>query len=132
RLFDAADTVRGTVRIVAAMLRNTEVNSSVCTSAASDSSLLATDVADYLVRKGMPFRQAHHVVGALVGRAEESGRKLDELKLEDFREVDAHFETDVLGLFNLKNAMAHRNLIGAPGPKEVRRQLARWQKLLGL
>jgi argininosuccinate lyase len=130
RLFDAADTVRSTVRIVAAMLRNTTVNASSCAAAAADSALLATDLADYLVRKGMPFRQAHHVVGALVGRAEECGRKLHELALEDFRAIDPHFDEDVLSLFDLKNAMAHRNLVGAPGPKEVRRQIARWQKLL--
>jgi argininosuccinate lyase len=130
RLFDAADTVRSTVRIVAAMLRNTEVNAAVCAAAASDSSLLATDLADYLVRKEMPFRQAHHVVGALVGHAEEIGRELHELTLEHFRAIDPHFEADVLSLFDLKNAMTHRNVVGAPGPKEVRRQLARWQKLL--
>ncbi len=130
RLFDAVDTVRSTVRIVAAMLRHTEVNGSSCAAAASDSSLLATDLADYLVRKGIPFRRAHHAVGALVGRAEGQGRKLHELTLEDFQTVDSYFESDVLGLFDLKNAMAHRNLIGAPGPKEVRRQIARWQKQL--
>jgi argininosuccinate lyase len=130
RLFDAADTVRATVRIVAGMLRNTEINASACAAAASDSSLLATDIADYLVRKGMPFRQAHHAVGALVAHAEKSGRKLNELKLEDFRSIDSHFEVDILGLFDVKRAMEHRNLVGAPGPKEVRRQLGRWAKLL--
>lgn len=130
QLFDAADTVRSTVRIVAAMLRHIEVNAAVCDAAASDSSLLATDLADYLVRKGLPFRQAHHAVGALVARAEQNGHKLHELTLEDFRAVDSHFEADVLALFNVKTAMTHRNLIGAPGPKEVRRQIARWQKLL--
>jgi argininosuccinate lyase len=130
RLFDAMDTVRGTVRIVAAMLRHTEVNANACAGAAGDSSLLATDLADYLVRKGMAFRKAHHVIGALVALAEKSGRKLHELNLHDFQGIDPAFGPDVLKLFDLKQAMAHRNLIGAPGSREVRRQLARWSKLL--
>ena len=70
RLFDTADTVRACVRLMAAMLRHTSVNAGVCAAAASDSALLATDFADYLVRKGMPFRHAHHAVGAAVALAE--------------------------------------------------------------
>ncbi|HUE35888.1 MAG TPA: argininosuccinate lyase, partial [Candidatus Acidoferrum sp.] len=70
RLFDAVDTVRATTRLMAAMLRNTKVNRAACERAVSDPALLATDLADYLVRKGMPFRQAHHVVGAVVALAE--------------------------------------------------------------
>src|SRR6185369_12485740 len=79
RLFDTADTVRATVRIVTAMLRNTKVNRAACEAAASDPALLATDLADYLVRKGMPFREAHHVVGAVVALAEKSGKPLNQL-----------------------------------------------------
>jgi argininosuccinate lyase len=131
RLFDAVDTVRATVRIVAAMLRNTEVNELPCGAAASDSSLLATDLADYLVRKGLPFRQAHHAVGALVAAAEKKGKKLHELTSEEFREVEPTFRKDVLDLFDLKKAMAHREMIGAPGPKQVRSQLKRWRRVLG-
>ncbi len=130
RLFDAVDTVRGTVRIVAAMLRHTEVNPKACATAAADSSLLATDLADYLVRKGMPFRQAHHVVGAVVAHAEKAGKKLHELSAAEFHAIDPHFTTDILNLFNLNKAMVHRNLIGAPGPRQVKAQLARWTKLL--
>jgi argininosuccinate lyase len=131
QLFDAVDTIRGTVRIVAGMIRHTEVNASACAAAAADSSLLATDLADYLVRKGMPFRQAHHVVGALVATAEKKHKKLHELTLAEFQEVSAQFSADVLELFDLGSAMKHRSLTGAPGPKEVKRQLSRWSKLLG-
>ena len=74
RLFDTADTVRATVRLMAAMLRNTKVNRAACAAAASDPALLATDLADYLVSKGMPFRQAHHAVGAVVALAEKTGQ----------------------------------------------------------
>ena len=131
RLFDTADTLRATVRIVAVMMRNTTVNATVCGAAASDPALLATDLADYLVRKGMPFRIAHHVVGAVVKLAESHGRKLNELSMGDLQSIDAHFGEDVLDVFDLKKAMAQRNLTGAPGTKEVERQLSRWRKNLG-
>jgi argininosuccinate lyase len=130
RLFDTADTVRATVRIVAAMLRNTKVNRAACERAASDPTLLATDLADYLVRKGMPFRQAHHVVGAVVALAEKSGKPLNELTLAELQSVDKTFGRDAIGVFDLKTAMAKRNRTGAPGTKEVAKELTRWQEQL--
>jgi argininosuccinate lyase len=130
RLFDTADTMHATACLMAAMLRNTTVNKAVCTAAADDPALLATDLADYLVRKGMAFRQAHHVVGAVVALAEKTGKTLNQLTLTELRTVDKAFSRDALGVFDLKTAMAKRNLIGAPGTKEVARQLARWRKQL--
>jgi argininosuccinate lyase len=140
RLFDTADTVRATARLMAAMLRNVKVNKMACALAAGDSALLATDLADYLVNKGMPFRQAHHVVGAVVALAEKSGspsrsgakagKALNQLTLADLQSVDKTFGRDALNVFELKSAMAKRNFIGAPGTKEVAKQLARWRKQL--
>jgi argininosuccinate lyase len=129
-LFDSADTVRATVRILTAMLGNITVNTRVCHTAASDPALLATDLADYLVRKGMPFRQAHHAVGAVVALAEQTGCPLNELSLGQLQSVDRSFGRDAAKVFDLHQAMARRNIIGAPGTKEVRRQLARWRTLL--
>jgi argininosuccinate lyase len=131
RLFDTSDTVRACVSVCAAMLRNVAVNRKACLAAASDPALLATDLADYLVRKGLPFRQAHHAVGALVALAEKLGKPLSGLTLGEFQSVERHFASDVLKVFDLKRAMSRREMTGAPGPKEVRKQLARWRKLLG-
>ena len=130
RLFDSVDTVRTSVRLMAAMLSNTSVNRKACAAAAGDAALLATDLADYLVRKGMAFRQAHHAVGAVVALAERSGKRLNELTLAELRSVDKTFSADVMSVFDLKQAMGQRNLIGAPGTKEVKKQLARWRKRL--
>lgn len=130
RLFDTADHVRGTVRLVAAMLRHTALNAAVCANAASDPAMLATDLADYLVRKGMPFRKAHHVVGGIVMMAEQLTKPLDRLTLIELRSVDKTFGPDALAVFDLKRALAQRRLTGAPGTTEVRQQLARWRKLL--
>jgi len=131
RLFDTADTVRACVRLMSAMLLNTAVNKSACLAAASDPALLATDLADYLVQKGMPFRKAHHVVGAVVALAEREGKALNQLTLSALQSVDKTFQRDALTIFDLQHAMAKRNLPGAPGTKEVAKQLARWKKLLG-
>ncbi len=91
RLFDTADTVRAAVRLCAAMLEHTKVNRAACLAAASDPALLATDLADYLVRKGLPFRQAHHAVGALVALAERLGKPLNQLTLAELRSVERKF-----------------------------------------
>jgi argininosuccinate lyase len=130
RLFDTADTASACVRILADLLRHTTVNRGACAAAAGDPQLLATDLADYLVRKGRPFRQAYHAVGALVARAEKLGKPLNQLTLEEFKSGDSRFEADVHTLFNLQKASDRRNLIGAPGRKEVKKQLARWKKRL--
>ena len=130
RVFDTTDTVRTTVRLMTAMLRNTKINSPACAAAAGDPALLATDLADYLVKKGMPFRQAHHAVGAVVALAEKLGKPLNRLTFAELQSVDKNFGRDALGVFDLKSAMAKRNLIGAPGTKEVAKQLARWREQL--
>jgi argininosuccinate lyase len=131
RLFDTSDTVRASVRICAAMLENTSINRPACLKAASDPALLATDLADYLVRKGLPFRQAHHAVGALVAAAEGLAKPLNQLTLTEFQAVEKRFAPEVLKVFDLQRAMSRREMTGAPGTGEVRRQLARWRKLLG-
>ena len=130
RLFDTADTVRATTRLMAAMLSHTTINRAACAVAASDPALLATDLAEYLVRKGMAFRPAHHVVGAVVAQAEKAGKPLNQLTLAELQTVDKTFGRDALGVFNLKTAMASRNLTGSPGTKEVAKQLARWREQL--
>ena len=130
RLFDTADTVRACVRLMGAMLANTTVKPEVCRAAAADPLLLATDLADYLVRKGLPFRQAHHVVGAAVALAEREGRALDCLTLAEFRGISDRFEPDVREIFDLDRAMARRTLTGSPGTREVKRQIRSWQRRL--
>jgi len=130
RLFDSADTVRACLRLMAGMIANTTVDAERCRAAAADASLLATDLADYLVRKGAPFRQAHHVVGAAVAAAERLGKGLNQLTLAELRLVDKRFGEDVAEVFNLTKALAARRMTGAPGSEQVAAQLARWEKAL--
>ncbi len=130
RLFDTADTIRTTLRMCAAMIENTKVNVQSCRAAASDPALLATDLADYLVQKGVPFRQAHHSVGSLVALAERNGRKLNQLSLAELRSVEARFGPEALEIFDVNRALSRRNIVGAPGPREVKKQLAKWKRVL--
>lgn len=130
RLFDSADTVRAASRLMAAMIDTTAVNTKKCQAAASDPSLLATDLADYLVRKGLPFRQAHTVVGAAVALAEQKGKALNKLTARELTGLHPLFGADAAGVFDLQAAMSRRTMAGAPGTKEVARQLAHWRKQL--
>jgi argininosuccinate lyase len=130
RLFDTADTVRACVRLMGAMLANTKVNAAACADAARDPQLLATDLADYLVRKGMAFRQAHHVVGAVVAHCEQTGKALNELTAAEYQQFSDSFGDDILATFNLKKAMQCRKLTGAPGTGELAKQLVKWKRQL--
>ncbi|MBM3840696.1 MAG: argininosuccinate lyase [Verrucomicrobia bacterium] len=130
RVFDTADTVRSTARLMAGMLRHTSVERENCLRAASDPGLLATDLVDHLVRKGRSFREAHHDIGKLVALAEQTGKRLDELSLAKLRSVDPKLNTEALKIFDLHQALARRNLTGAPGTREVKRQLERWMMRL--
>ncbi len=130
RLFDTADTIRASVRLAAAMLEHTQANRPRCAAAAADSSMLATDLAEYLVSKGMPFRRAHHAVGALVAAAEGMGKGLHQLALLELQAVEPSFGSDVLEIFSLEKSLGRRNLVGGPAPVQVKRQLRRWRKIL--
>jgi len=130
RLFDSVDTARATVRIMDAMLRNVRVNQAACAAAASDPSLLATDLVDYLVLKGVPFREAHHVVGAVVALAERVRKPINQLSRTEFRAVHTAFGPDVFQLFDVAKALDRRTIIGAPGTRQVKSQIKRWQKSL--
>lgn len=130
RLFDSADTVRSCVRLMAAMLDHSTVHAARCLEAVSDPLLLATDLADYLVRKGMPFRTAHHVVGAVVAFAEKRRKLLNQVSLPEFKSVSSSFSKDVYEVFNLQRAMLRRTSTGSPGTKEVLARLRYWDRTL--
>jgi argininosuccinate lyase len=89
-----------------------------------DPGALATDLADYLVGKGLPFRDAHRAVGELVRSALEANKLLTELTLEELQDTSLHFSEDALSLLNVRSSLALRNIQGGTGPAAVRAQLA--------
>ena len=130
RLFDTASTVQNTLLIFAEMLGHIEVRADACQRAAADPLLLATDLADWLVRKGVPFREAHHLVGAAVGLAEKRKVPITKLKLTDWKKLSPVFDKSALDVFSLEKGLAARTTHGSPNPKLVKQQLVRWQQIL--
>jgi argininosuccinate lyase len=98
--------------------------------AASDPGLLATDLADYLVLAGLPFRQAHEVIGKLVAYCLEQNRGFTELKLEEFRRFSESFGPDIFLVLNVDRAIDRRTAIGAPSRKNVAAALEAWNAIL--
>lgn len=129
-IFDSIDTVKITLEVFAGMIGEAEVVSTAMAAAAADPMLLATDIADYLVLKGVPFRQAHEVVGKLVAHCIAGGKTFPELELKDYQLLCDAFTADVFDLFDLKKAMEARQATGAPSLTNIRKEIARWQALL--
>lgn len=122
-LFDSADTLQASLRVMADMLRHTRVNRQRCEAAARDPMLLATDLADWLVKQGMAFRQAHHVVGDMVKESERTGIGLPELAGKKLGRAAQR-------VFDVRRALAARKMVGAPSPARVRAEVARWKRTL--
>ena len=129
-LFDSVITVKDALRIFAAMLPEITVHADRMESAAGDPNLLATDLAEYLVKKGMPFREAHEAIGKLVARAVAAKRALNDISLLEMQEISPLFGDDVLKVFDVRASLAKRTAIGAPSPENVAAQIARWKSLL--
>jgi argininosuccinate lyase len=129
-LFDSVTTVKDALHTFAAMLPEISFNTGRMESAADDPNLLATDLAEYLVKKGMPFREAHEAVGKLVVRALGAKRALNNISLLEMQEISALFEDDVLKVFDVRASLAKRTAVGAPSPENVAAQIARWKSLL--
>jgi argininosuccinate lyase len=92
---------------------------------------LATDAAEYLVEKGVPFREAHEAVGAAAAFAARAGRPLVKLALAEWRRFHPRFGPDVVRCFDPERSLSRREITGAPGPRQVARQIARWERALG-
>ncbi|MCF3652273.1 argininosuccinate lyase [Synoicihabitans lomoniglobus] len=129
-VFDSFDQTMMCLAVVAGTLTGARMRRESCARAVADPALLATDLADYLVENGVPFREAHHVVGAVVKLAETSGVPLDKLATADVQKIHPALKADWIDVFDLKRAAARRIGTGMPGPKQVKRQLARWRKHL--
>jgi argininosuccinate lyase len=98
--------------------------------AARNSTLLATDLAEYLVKKGTPFREAHQIVGQLVVRSIKKSVPLDQIGIAEMKKFSPHFDDDVAKIFDVRGSLAQRRAIGAPSPENVAAQIKRWRSKL--
>lgn len=98
--------------------------------AALDPFMLATDLADYLVRKGVPFRDTHHISGQCVAFSEKTGTPMTQMKISDFKAIDTRFEKDVLACFDYEKSVEMRSASGGTSKKSVLEQIAVLKKML--
>ena len=128
-LFDALDTLKLALPVAAGVVRTLKVNAEAM-AAALDDAMLATDLADHLVRRGVPFRQSHELVGRAVRRAEALGLPLGELPLAEFQAISEAFDADLYTVFDHRRSVEARASYGGTATAAVRQQIERARSLL--
>ena len=128
-LFDVIDTLQMELPIASGVVRTLKVDGDRMR-AALDEALLATDVADYLVRKGVPFRHSHHLVGQAVRRAEELGIPLKALDLTEYQAIHPAFTEDLYAVFDFRRSVEARDTEGGTAPDAVRVQIERAKRAM--
>ena len=129
-LFDTSDKLLTTLEVFAGLIKTLKIDADRMRQVMSGSYLLATDVADYLVNKGLPFRQAHKIVGELVQYAIGKSKSFGELSLDEYRSFSPLFADDVYGI-TVDTSVAARNIVGGTAPKQVMAALSGARKLVG-
>ncbi|WP_157315051.1 argininosuccinate lyase [Chitinibacter sp. GC72] len=130
-LFDTVDTLTDTLRIYADMMRGITVKPEAMERAAKQGFATATDLADYLVKRGLPFRDAHEAVALAVRYAEEKKKDLADLTLVELKSFSALIEADVQAVLTLQGSLDARNHVGGTAPFQVLVQIAKWRERLG-
>ena len=128
--FDAIDTVKGCLALFTGMISTMQFNKANMEASAKNGFTNATDAADYLVNHGVPFRDAHGIVGQLVLKCIEKGISLDELSLEEYKEISPVFEQDIYEAISMKTCVEKRMTLGAPGPDVMEQVIAGNKKYL--
>ncbi|MCB1214969.1 MAG: argininosuccinate lyase [Deltaproteobacteria bacterium] len=129
-LFDALNTVETSLSILNLMLPKTEFNQNKMQAALKEGFVLATDLADYLSSRGIPFRECHEIVGQLVAHCQKKGIALEDLSLEELKNFHPKFEKSVFDWLNLEKAVERRQSLGGPAKQEVLRQIKETKKRL--
>jgi argininosuccinate lyase len=129
-LFDAVDTASTTLSVLTEVIGRARFATQVMRNAASDPAMRATDVAEYLVGRGVAFREAHALVARAVRGVQQLGQTLADLSVQDWRRISAHFDKDVVELFDVDSALQRRVTAGGPSRRSVARQLARARRLI--
>lgn len=127
--FDTVDTLLSTLEVFTGMIETLKIKTMSSERMARQGYILATDLADYLVKKGEPFRTAHNAMARLVGYAMEKGKRFGELSLSEYKSFSALFEEDVYAI-TVESSIAARDIIGGTAPNQVERALAAAQKIV--
>ena len=122
--FDAIDNVKGCIHLFTGMIKTMKVNTERMASSAMCGFTNATDAADYLVKKGVPFRDAHGIIGRLVLYAIDVNKPLDDLTIDEFKAISPVFDNDIYEAISLETCVNTRNTIGAPGKDAMQKVIA--------
>ena len=128
--FDAFDTVKGCVRLFRGMIDTMKFNNARMEESAKHGFTNATDAADYLVKKGVPFRDAHGIVGQLVLHCLDKGIALDDMTLDEYKAISPVFENDIYDAISLKTCVEKRLTLGAPGPDVMKKVIAAYDEYM--
>ena len=129
-VFLALDLTLDCLLVLEGALGGMSVNRDACDRAVQDPLLLATDLVDYLVLKGVAFRDAHHIVGSLVALSEKNGCPMNAIPLDQAQAICGRIEEDWVDCFSVERALAGREKPGMPGPKQIATQLEKWKGVL--
>jgi argininosuccinate lyase len=129
-VFRATDAALASLEVLARTVRSIKVNGDAAARALEDDAVLAVDVAEYLVMKGVPFRRAHEIVGRVVAAAERKCKKLSELSLDELRRQSKAFGPDVSEVLDVGRSLASKASAGSTAPAMVRKELQRWTRRL--
>lgn len=125
--FDSFTTTRDCVKMMNAMIQTVQVNKDRFTKELDGDFCLATDAAEWLVKKGIPFRQSHEIVGNVIAYAESKRKKLHELTVNELKTIHHMFDQSILELFSIKNVLKRKNTSGSPNPEYVDAQVNFWE-----
>ncbi len=127
-LFEAIETTKDCLNIASELLKNTKFKKDRFEKDLDGDFSLATELVDYLVRKNVPFRRAHHIVGNVVARCVDRKKKLNELTLPEYKKISPKFEKDIFKLLTARSSVQNKKSQGSTSSKEVKRQLELWKK----
>ena len=128
--FDAIDTVKGCIVLFTGMIDTMTFNKDIMEARTKNGFTNATDAADYLVNHGVPFRDAHGIVGQLVLFCEEKGIALDDMTLDEYKAISPVFEDDIYDAISLETCVDKRTTIGAPGPDAMKKVIEIYKEYL--
>jgi len=129
-LFNAVETTKDCLKIMSELLTHTNFNKNRFDEELVGDLSLATDLVDYLVKKDVPFRKAHHIVGKIISKCVEENVKLHHISLKDYKKIHPKFENDIYNLFNPLTSINNKESAGSTSPIEIEKQIKNWKKIL--
>jgi argininosuccinate lyase len=129
-LFDSFDTYFHSLKMISGIISTVSINKDRFSEELSGDYSLATDLADWLVLRDIPFRKSHEIVGLIIKYAEEKNVKLNQLTLDELKKINPVFDESALSIFQIKNALSRKKTIGSPNPDLVSKQIKKWKEQL--